>query len=219
MKTALKSFCYFSLFCMSAFSQGNTLHVALEGSLGINSLFGNSYLKAWESKRSFNAGVMMTKDIFKFASIRSGVSFEQKGAGLKQTATNGDGDKIGKIYTQSKFNYLVIPVLLRLNYGQSIKYFISGGTFIGFLNSQKDVIDVKGSTQETSNGTNTYEKVDLGYSIGGGFDVPVSKRLSLSLEYRFNRGIVDISKYVVEKGTVQTQSSQIITGLNYNFGN
>ena len=114
----------------------------------------------------------------------------------------------GSNYAQSRLSYLDLPLLLRVK-AQGL--FFEAGPQVGFLIAEKDEINVQGVGTMTSTSTDGTRKVDAGYIVGVGYQLPQG----LELGIRYNGGISDI---IDPSGSSKVRNSVFQFQLGYLFG-
>jgi hypothetical protein len=96
---------------------------------------------------------------------------------------------------QFKMNYLTLPLLINLKFGNKIKYFIKSGPYISILTSAKikgfgtygyessPLGDFNYVTKEIEEDFTKYlNKIVYGFHVGSGFEFPLIKSLTLHTE-------------------------------------
>ena len=115
-------------------------------------------------------------DVF---SIGPEIHWMQKGAKIKDL--NGSIGEISKT-----FNYLEIPVLIKLHFGEGVGFFVLGGPSAGYLLDGTDK-DKDGTTNDID--LDFYKRAELGLHFGGGITLGplnVDIRYILGLSNVFN---------------------------------
>ncbi|SFQ41526.1 porin family protein [Hymenobacter arizonensis] len=151
------------------------------------------------------AGVMADAALSDKLSLHPELLFSQKGLRLDATGPNGFSSR-----TQTGFNYLDLPVLLRLKF-QGL--YVEAGPQAGYL-LNAETTDTRSSstvlaTTTTTDATEYTRRLDLGYVVGVGYQLP----LHLEVGVRYNGGIR--STY---SGGGQARNSVVQFQLGYLFG-
>lgn len=147
-------------------------------------------------------------------SLRSAFGYEAKGYQRPfQIYANGTDLGISTIY--SKFNYLTLPILMRLNFGTKVRFFVNAGPYLGYLMSKKNRISEyeEYSGDALSGSLLSYNRFDFGISGGLGIGIPINENWSISLEARYNLGLLPAK--TDNDGTVFTNSSNLLAGISY----
>ena len=135
--------------------------------------------------------------------IKTNLSFERKGWQNKSSSFH-------EIY-----DYLILPVLFKVNFGKKSQTFLNVGPYIGYLLSHYARFDDYNNIYYFNKDENT--KIDLGITMGFGINIPLSHHFGLTIEIRDNLGLFDIEKS--EEGKTYTNSTIVQLGFVYNFGN
>ena len=192
------------------FGQSNKLEVQLEGGPSLITVYGGFYPDVKPIIKGFSGGLYLNYHINKRFSIKSGISYERKGFGDSFYATLANGQAFGVLESSRTFDYLILPLLIRTNFGNKIRYFLNGGPYIGYLTSQQSEINLPNSP--TITGVKfTDRKFDLGISTGLGSSFPLNELFSISVEARNNLAIISL----VNGATINTNSTNFIFGITY----
>jgi len=159
---------------------------------------------------AYSTGLFFQYNFSKHISFRTNFAFERKGYFYHYQECGSSACRTG--IARPYFDYIIIPLLVRINFGQKINFFVNGGPYLGFLSKAKN-FDRK-----------TY---DTGISLGLGIAIPINKRLLISLEARNNRGLLNVKNgywysmvNLVEypDSKVFIRSTNILIGFAYKFG-
>lgn len=210
------------LYTTLSYGQIKRFEVGVEGGLGPTFIRGNSKPPAYsDPKIGFTGGFTFQFNLPNIVSLRSGLSYDRKGASEKITETDNTGVITGEFSVDRNFDYLTIPVLARISFGKRFKFFTNLGPYIGILLRQTTVIEEHtGFPGETTDDTHNFKRFDIGMSagIGGGF--PVNDRFMITIEARYNLGLYNVSKVPLSNnGSILTNSTNLIIGVAYCFGN
>lgn len=219
----LRNFILITLIFSSSFTFGQTskFEVGFEMGPSLISLRGNDILENYKDLSfGFSSGLTFQYNFPKLISIRTNISFERKGLTTKGTATDEYGNEIGEITFHSNFDYLAMPLLGRLTLGKKIKFFLNAGPYLGYLIKQNDVTEAFGEYPKTEiDNTDNFERFDFGLATGLGINFPIRNKIFISFEIRNNLGLSNISSIpVVNDGTIKTNSTNLLIGIVYKFG-
>ena len=167
------------LFSVNTFSQ-NEFRLGLNGGFNFSSIFSDNNSN---SKFSYLFGINAQYYLGKNFSIKSGINYENKVVSKFNVVTG--------ILIDGNDDYLILPILLKYDFGKSNTYFVNGGCFFGYLLSKE--LD----SFEINRITNT--KKDFGISIGIGKKIELTNNNIITLEIRNNFGLTNI--YDNEKNT------------------
>lgn len=145
-----------------------------------------------------SAGVMADISFSDLISFHPELLFSQKGIRYESGAN----------YAQTRLSYLDLPLLLRV---KADGLFFEAGPQVGFLIGEKDEINIQGLGSSTSNSTNGTRKVDVGYLVGVGYQLPMGVEFGV----RYNGGISDLSD---PSGSSKVRNSVFQLQLGYLFG-
>ncbi|WP_028980327.1 porin family protein [Sporocytophaga myxococcoides] len=174
------------------FAQTKKFQIGLEGGPGLASIDGKDRFKNNHStKVGYAVALTLQYDISKILSIRTGVGFERKGYKMSLNNPLIDVDA-GEI--RFHYDYLTAPLLARIILGNKIKFFTNAGPYFAYLlNLSDDRNLIKYSPESWKQ---YYKRFDWGITAGIGGAVPVKDNLLLTLEARYNFGLINSSKYL-----------------------
>lgn len=154
------------------------------------------------------AGLMADVALSEQLSLHPELLFSQKGQRFEGSGPGGfsSSDKF-------RFNYLDLPVLLRLKFSN---FFAEAGPQVGYLLSAKTTHTQSSSTMPlltyTSNSTDNTRRFDLGYVVGIGYQL----RERWELGARYNGGILGINPG--SSGGIQLRNSVFQFQVGYLVG-
>lgn len=204
---------------IQVFGQANRFELGIEVFPNISSLNGTEYKNGfYEPILNFGSGVFFQYNIRKHFALRTNIAYERKGSIIKYEASDINGNPIdGDFFASSNFDYATIPLLFRFRFGDRINYFINSGPYFGYLIQQVYKNNLFSTTPQSVEGTFLHKKIDLGYTIGLGFSLPVNSKFGVSLELRNNLGLYNVSDMPPPyfESFTKTRSLNFILGLNY----
>jgi len=225
MKNLIIYFFVIHLFVsFSGFSQQLSLnHIYLGTEVGPNIafLYGNTMLFDYNVPGfGFSTGISFQYNFKKIFSLKTNVFFERKTECRKGQIEIYDelGNSLGMGKGHTNFDYIILPVLFRINIGNQIKFFVNVGPYFGLLLQEKEIGKVPGKDKIT---VLRYwnKQFDMGMSLGIGVLFPIISRYAISLEYRDNLGLINISKLpVYNNGTIKTNSINLLLGFAIKIG-
>ena len=160
-------------------------------------------------------GITFEYNFSKNLSVRSSLSYERKGVQYQNESPNISGT----IY--SYFDYINLPILLRVYLDKGNHLFVNGGPYFGYLINQVDIFKGEHSSYEMW----SYQHIDLGMTIGIGGCFKIFGNMRMSIELRDLLGLYNISKYdnrgnpVSPEEKTLNNSTIFLIGLNYTFNN
>ena len=128
------------------------------------------------SRTSFTGGVNFEYLLSKNSSLKSGIYYDGKGVTDKMELFDASGESIGESMRYFNFNYLTIPFLYSFSVCKRF-LFLNIGPFVSY---------------NINNSGFSISKIDLGYSIGGGINVPLNEKLSLSGSLKLDNSIAGL---------------------------
>ena len=175
-----------------AYSQAS-VSIGLKGGLNFSNLNSSSASGTYDSRTGYHAGAFVSIKVTKIA-IQPELIFSKQGSDIKYS---------GQPTVESNFNYLNIPVMLKL-------YIVSGlnlqiGPQFGYLMSAKGA-DPTGVTSGSVDIKSSYKSSDLSVGMGAGFDIA-----SLSIDARYNLGVSEINN-VAGSSAAKNQVFQLSLG-------
>jgi len=180
----------------------------------VTKIFSNYNFKQDADVR-YMAEFMFKYPFTKTISLRTGISFEDKGAQFKNIfITDVSGYPIGEGSMHFHKYYLIIPVLAEFSFGKKVQPFFNTGFYIGMLLKAKDI----GRYNRTSYSfSNTYTKpVDFGVVASIGLKIPIKEKFALGFEMRNQVGVLDIFKHTLP-GTENKKNFNYSTAFNIGF--
>ncbi|WP_430407015.1 porin family protein [Fluviicola sp.] len=169
-----------------------------------------------------STGLTLQYNCKKIFSIRTGLSYQQKG--YRPTKTYD----VAK--TTLRFDYLTIPILARFTFGKKVHFFVNVGVFGSFLAGTtkrtkfylypKYVDNIEKGHQTNPPG---YNAGDAGFTGGLGISVPIKTHWLISLEARNYSGVLDISNkhgntFDSHYKLDLTNTSDLLLGVAYRLG-
>jgi len=206
-------------FCKS-FGQTNKFESGIEGSPSLIMLKGNDFVDFRNSATiGFSGRLFFQYNFKKIISLRTNLAFERKGSLVNSWAFNEYGDPIGRVQTNSKFDYLTIPLLVRATFGKRVLFFVNAGPYLGYLLKQADVSKGENVPKTRNDNTSSFKRFDFGVSAGFGLLVPIEQNFALSFEARDNVGFYNVSDVpVINGGSIETVATNFLFGFVYKFG-
>lgn len=221
--TNIKPF-FFGLFLLTnletTYGQTNKFDIGVEGSPSLIFLRGNDIIDNLHKPTiGFSTGLFFQYNFKKVVSLRTNIAFERKGSVLTSLTTDINGNQLGKMTTNTNFDYLTLPILVRTTFGQKVQVFVNAGPYFGYLIKQTFVSKVDNIPTTTSNNTTLDKRFDTGITTGLGFSIPIKTKFAFSCEVRNNLGLYNVSAVPVSNnGTIKTNSTNFLFGFTYKLG-
>jgi len=209
-------------FCpLLSFGQTDRFEIGLEGGPSLTSLRGSEFIDKYSDPAlAYSAALTFQYNFPKMISIRTNIAYEQKGSITRIPAKDQDNNTVGELTFHTNFEYLTMPILTRITFGQKIKLFINIGPYVGYLIKQTQVIEeFKEFPETTIDNTKNDKRFDIGICGGIGGGIAIHERILLTLEIRNNLGLYNVSKIpVYNDGSNMTNSTNLLVGFAYLFG-
>ena len=205
----------------SANGQANRFEIGSEGGPSLISLRGNDSLEDFNAPAvGYSAAIAFQYNVSQLVSLRTSLAYERKGALLKINATDISGNPIVDMKAHLNFDYLILPILVRLNLGNKLKLFVNAGPYLGYLIRQTSVTEAFNEFPSSSTDqTEYFKKFDIGLTGGLGCGLPIKNNFILTIEVRHNLGLYNTSELpVVNEGKILTNSTNLLFGLAYRIG-
>jgi hypothetical protein len=205
------------LFTSLLFAQQTNYEVGIEGGPSLISLWGDENVKEfYDPTIGFSGALTFQYNLTKTISLRTNFAYERKGASLgKIYLRDINNIDLGYVKLKNFLSYLTLPILIKAQVGDKIKYFANGGIFFGYLMKQTLKRTDNSISFTIDDETESYNRLDVGTSIGGGIAIPVGDKFIVSGEIRENLGLLSISK---GSTTIRTTSTNLLFGFAYKIG-
>lgn len=182
--------------------------VAKENDPAVNFLVGASLELPVSNKLSF-----FTSLNYERKSVSRTISFSSTGMGnvpdLGDPAFNQ-----GDFSIRYTINYITVPLNVRYYIGQTRKFYVNGGPYVGFIIGDAATIDGRDAEEENAD----YPTAEFGINAGLGFRVLSSEKHNLDIELRDNLGLNNIfNGPVVNDGSVKTNNLNLIVNWSFNL--
>lgn len=204
----------------TTYGQTNKFDIGVEGGPSLIFLRGNDFIdNNHKPTIGFSGGLFFQFNFKKVVSLRTNIAFERKGSILTSQTSDMFGNPLGEITTNTNFDYLALPILVRATFGKKVQYFVNAGPYFGYLIKQTFVSKGDNIPTSTSDNTSLDKRFDTGISIGLGLSVPIKSKFAFSFELRNNLGLYNVSAgWGGNNGTVKTNSTNFLLGFTYKLG-
>jgi opacity protein-like surface antigen len=177
-------------------------------------LYGSSSSVTKDLGRGFSAGVNVQFRLRKSISIKTGISYERKGAEFEYIIRDDNGVLRGNTKYKSDYNYIILPILGYLASPKE-RWYLESGPYLGYLIDRIDHYDSVGLTPGMSyNYTKDTKRFDFGWSIGIGHNIKLSDNVFMNIGIIENLGLVNTSKGEL---IVKTNSFGFNLGVKYSL--
>jgi len=167
------------------------------------------------------AGVFLVYSKREHAGFGADLLYSGEGAKYKITTTNGTTTVVNEYNT--RLNYIRLPLHFIYFFNEAGDKFrpkVAIGPSLGYLASTKQKL--KTTTRTNSNETsfdtestslNNYKSMDVGLSLGLGFNYKILSRTWLNMDARYYYGLLDITKNNTTSDRVNNHGPSISFGI------
>jgi len=205
-------------FCFSQKSPFNKIELDIEGGPNLSFMYGKSYtVDNVKSGIGFQGGFSFQYNFSRLLAIRTDISFERRVIKGKDEVTFTDelGNVIGTGTFYNHYDYLVLPILLRTNFGNHLRFFMNAGPYFGLLLKGKFFSEITSTGEKTSASLDDANKFDLGLSTGIGLSLPLSEHIAIAFEARNNLGLLPINNKEDGDGGAKFNTTEILLSISY----
>jgi hypothetical protein len=159
-----------------------------------------AYSVVHDRKTGIVAGGILDISLFNLLSIEPGLAYSMRGSKMDQDLSSVGG---GIVHTTLSFNYLAIPVHIKIKYPlPMVKLYALGGANVGLLLSAKGKDEMDGSPAVETDVKDSLSTTDFGIDFGGGVELSLPK-ITPFIEFVYYMGMLDIEKkpYVTDKSS------------------
>jgi opacity protein-like surface antigen len=211
------------------YSQNSNIKFGIHAGLNYSTFYGYDLPAGFDPVYSespafaYLGGINFEYQIKEKLSLKLELNYERKSQKGNNNVEIRDVNNISKRYnfTSKKNNdYLVLPIMVKYNFGNKNSFFVNGGPFIGYLlksNLTSYLEDIDGRDNDTYVTTDINNKTDFGLSIGVGKKIEINEKNTIYIEIRENLGLTNTSKNKVwGNGEAKTNSFNLIIGYQLN---
>jgi hypothetical protein len=175
-------------------------------------------LDPWDYRVGFAAAGNLTWHFSKTAALRGELSFERKGARKVETFSNASGDPVKDSILLDRSDYLSLPILFELNFGEKTQGLIHVGHALAMQVAHEttypDRITVRDDKQTIQFLIpQEYEKLDHFLLVGLGVSIPFQDNMKIIAGGRTAIGLRNINKF--EGVETKNFSVALTVGLQY----
>jgi opacity protein-like surface antigen len=164
------------------------------------------------SKMGFSAGVGFSYFLSENTLIKSGLSFERKGAKDVLYYIDSEGNPDGSQDIDITYDYLILPLLFAYHIPGEINLSANAGPYLGVLLSNMVYYEKTGKRpgrkEDFTSETNT---IDFGLSIGIGAGTDLSEKVIIGADIRYNLGLAETL------GASKNNSLGLLLSLKYDI--
>ena len=203
-------------YCLSQNQSQSKYNFGIEGGPNWSVMYGDKIITDnYTPGISFTGGIFFQVNFTDIISVRTSLSFDRKNfKGSRDVMfTENNGDEIGLGSFYSNFDYLVLPVLFRVNIGKSFNIFANAGPYIGYLIQAKSFGKINATGDTFNRKYDNAQSLDLGVSAGIGCSIPLGNHFNISVEFRDNIGLLPVLKE--GSNSAKFNSTYGVIGLSY----
>ncbi len=200
-----------------ATGQASRFEAGVHGGLGLGWLRGNKFIDTTDPLFGPAAEATIQYAFSEKLGVRVGSGYQRKGMLSNLNFTDVNGNMIRQVKARQALDYLVFPVMLRASFGHKARLTVGAGPYAGYLMRSRSIYSAE-EIPVTDN-TNELEPWDLGISASLGGELPLSDKLRLQAEVRYDKGLTNISALpVIGDGSIRTNAVCLMLGCSYRFG-
>jgi len=199
-------------------------------------LFGNEALRNGQQLAlGFSCGLRTSYKINNRLSLQSGLYYELKGGqsplytidlsqpdpilqrrGFSSVQNGG----IIEFRSRDNFNFISLPILLKLNLGKEKHWYINAGGSIGYLFRMRGVTLITNRETKRYSPPNTFFSIEYAADFGTGYETALNQKWNMHFAIRNHIGLNNLldSQNIVGEGSLQTFSCFFLAGLSYRLG-
>jgi hypothetical protein len=151
--------------------------------------------------------------------LKGELGFEQKGAKyLDLYAMDAGGSSSGGS-TYYTYNYINLPILLKLKIGSKNNFFLNTGIYTGYLISgverYQGTFEGQYIDQKNAMDMQNHKRLDFGLAFGGGVGIPILTKDKVMLEARYDFALTTSNK---SGSPLKPKQHTLEFTLGYGFG-
>ncbi len=201
--------------------QEKKLNLGIEAGPTYTSLWGNTALEQ-NTQPTFNylIGLQFQYHVNWNFSLYGGLQYGRIASTTDIELRNQNNVLLGNTSLNYNLDFLTVPITARYYFGAKSQFFVEAGVTYSRLLQVESVREATGNLPEDRQDLrNDFHNINYGWCAGFGFVYPISEDLFLSIGLRHDYGISNLSiAPIVDEGSIRTNSSQVLLGINYQFG-
>lgn len=192
------------------FENSKAQNFSLGGKVGVNlaSVTGEDSDEYANPKFGWNFGVVGKYNLHDYFVLQCEINHTERGCYFETVMASGSKSTTEKFY--ENYNYLELPVLLKMGAGKNVKFDVFGGPVFSYLLKAKKkgniIKEIKSQTFSEiisktpidENLKNDMPEYDFGFVFGCGLNIPKSKELELIIDLRYYMSFVTNNKHKPE---------------------
>lgn len=201
--------------------QINGFEYGINGGSGLSMLTGNGIDKNHtEPAMGYHIGGVIQYHVGKHFSLVTEPTFQQKSNVEYLVLTDNIGCEIGHVNGRNNLNYISVPILVEISFGNTTKLCFHIGGFSAFMLRNNFIIpefSIANETYEKTKSDRTgliYKRFDFGIEGGIGFQFPIKENFSFFSEAKLITGLYNIQSFQMAE-PIYTNYVNINLGLKF----
>ncbi len=205
------------LFITVAKAQKKSIEYGVSGGVNINNATGNITAK---NITGFNIGGLFKINTSAKFGIKTGLFYDQMGWSYRSLVLEDFNGNLVNGDVFFKLNYLNLPFVAVVTFGNKIKINIEGGVFGGLLLNNKFITELHdvttpGRINKTETSSSSYKSTNWGFLLGTGLQIPIGHKLKIDVGIQNKLGMSGIYKQNLGNTKQKLNSLCISSGLTY----
>lgn len=191
----MKKIIFFLLFISALDLYAQNPKIILGGDIQTSVSNHNAYTIGTQPRFSISGGVNLEYLLGEKTSFKTGLYITPDGFIDEQVFYNRTGNIEETIKYHTNLDYVSLPLLFSINNKTRFVYCNIGPYFSYLLNQSLKQSSSKNNFKKEKIGSySMYRKIDFGLSLGAGINITLSNKLSLNIETKMNRGLINVDK-------------------------
>ncbi|NOZ47726.1 MAG: PorT family protein [Chlorobi bacterium] len=207
MKKIILSIIFGIVFGLVSLSQSTKHNIGIFAGSGLSN--NSSFLNGI----GYDFGVLYSYSFNERFAIITGLDYDSRNSIANINFTDTLGSDI-KWEVNHKFDFISLPVLFNVKFGNKIKYYGNVGFSTNYLVRNNLMVDYGDKIENTSN-IEYYKRFEIDINLGVGGLIPLSEKFDLMAELRYKKGLNNLSKNRIDGATATTETMLFLVGLNY----
>ena len=196
--------------------QGQFVSLTPKGGVTFSDFYTATYAKSsFKAGMAFGISADYKLNIEKLF-LKGELGFEQKGTKYLYTADADGSSTDGNYYT---YNYINLPILLKLKIGSKNNFFLNTGIYTGYLISgverYQGTFEGQYIDQKNAMDMQNHNRLDFGLAIGGGVGIPILTKDKIMLEARYDFALTTSNR---SGSPLEPKQHTLELTLGYEFG-
>ncbi len=189
--------CLMFSFSLSAQNKRRTTEsdrLYLEGGPSLVWMHGNPALTFQDQTNDIHLGLGWTRIFYGPLYVHTGLYASRKGNRQLINWSDDQGNTFNLTDVRFRQDYLVVPLLLRVELGDRIRFYGEAGPYGGALLQAVEEPRVEMGALPSKTTTSNYLRVDAGAALGAGIQMTFMDNFCVTLGGRYSHGLLSIVK-------------------------